>query len=286
MAHGQVLHAEWPQQHRRGLPVLHRVGGPQRLGEEFADRAFLHRGQPAHRAVPEQPERVRGLPCARPVARRHHRREFVERPRGRGWPRSRPARPLSAAGTRGRRRRPKPGPAQRARSVLVVEEVARLHVEHLVLAVGVEGDQGQRRRRSPVSLPLLVAPDHQLGAVRKPQLFLDGREDDMQHRGIPRRADAVPRDLPGITDVGVGHRLLAPAEPGRLAEFDELARLRRGDRELDRPEPLDLEAKVVRPRLQFDAERRRHITAKHPCPPARSSTASTATAHASPGPGH
>src|SRR6266567_3943206 len=75
------------------------------------------------------------------------------------------------------------------------------------------------------------------------------------------------RDLPGITDLKVGNRLLASAEPGGQAEPDKLARLRRSDRESHRPESVDLQAKVVRPGCQLDAERRLHVTAKHPGQP-------------------
>ena len=39
-----------------------------------------------------------------------------------------------------------------------------VHPENLVPAVGVEGDQRQRRLRPPVGLPLLVVPHHQLAA--------------------------------------------------------------------------------------------------------------------------
>src|SRR5579863_4218812 len=75
------------------------------------------------------------------------------------------------------------------------------------------------------------------------------------------------RDLPGVADVKVGNRLLAPAEPGGQGEPDKLARLRRGDRESHRPESVDFQAKVVRPGCELDAERRLHVTAKHPGQP-------------------
>ncbi len=42
------------------------------------------------------------------------------------------------------------------------DPVARLHPENLVPAVGVEGDERQRRLRPPVGLPILAQPHHQL----------------------------------------------------------------------------------------------------------------------------
>ena len=178
------------------------------------------------------------------------------------------------------------------------DPVAGHHLEHFVSAVGVEGDGGKRPFRSPVSLPLLAAPHHQLaagvvgwqryhqgadhrvvllgilvgeeelarlvdqervqvggqrGGVRKAQLFLGSSEHILQRRVAPRGADQVLRDLPGIADLGVGQRLGAPPEPGGLAETNQLARLRRGYRKLDAPEPRNRQAQVVRRRRHLDA---------------------------------
>jgi hypothetical protein len=80
----------------------------------------------------------------------------------------------------------------------------------------------------------------QRGSVRQPQLVFRRGEDVLQRAAVPLGADEVLGDLPCVADVRVGQCLLAPAEPGRLAEFDKLARPGRSHRELNRPEALDL----------------------------------------------
>jgi hypothetical protein len=65
----------------------------------------------------------------------------------------------------------------------------------------------------------------------------------------------------------VGQRLLGPAEPGRLAQAGELARLGRGHRELDRPETLDFQLQVLGRGRQLDAERGLLVTAQRPGQP-------------------
>src|SRR5260370_5873118 len=98
-------------------------------------------------------------------------------------------------------------------------------------------------------------------------LFFYRREDDLQHAVVPLGADEVFRDLPRVADVRVAQRLLAAAEPGRLAEAEELAGPRRRHRELDGSEALDLQAQVVRPRRQLHAERGLRVAAQRPGQP-------------------
>jgi len=104
----------------------------------------------------------------------------------------------------------------------------------------------------------------QPGGVRQPQPVFHRGEDFLQHGVVPFCADEVLGDLPGVADVRVGQRLLAPAEPGRLTEAGQLAGPRRSHRELNRPEALDLQAQVVCPRREFDAERGLLIAAQCP----------------------
>jgi hypothetical protein len=82
----------------------------------------------------------------------------------------------------------------------------------------------------------------QPGGVRQAQLFFHRGEDVLQRGVVPFGADEVLGDLPRVTDVRIGQRLLAPAEPGRHAEAGQLAGLRRSHRELNRPEALHLQA--------------------------------------------
>src|SRR6266478_2228853 len=97
--------------------------------------------------------------------------------------------------------------------------------------------------------------------------MFDRREDVLERGAVPLGADEVLGDLPGVTDVRVGQRLLATAEPGRLAEAGELAGLRRGHRESDGPEALNRQAQVVRPCREADADRGLHVTAQRPGQP-------------------
>jgi hypothetical protein len=55
------------------------------------------------------------------------------------------------------------------------------------------------------------------------------------------------RDLPRVADIGVGQRLLATAEPGRLTEAEQFAGFRGSHREPDMPEALDLQVACVCP---------------------------------------
>ena len=69
------------------------------------------------------------------------------------------------------------------------------------------------------------------------KLFFYRREDDLQHAVVPLGADEVFRDLPRVADVRVAQRLLAAAEPGRLAEAEELAAPRGVTGNLTDPKP-------------------------------------------------
>jgi len=63
----------------------------------------------------------------------------------------------------------------------------------------------------------------QFRGVRQPQFLFDRRGDVLERGTVPLGANEVLGDLPGVTDVRVGQRLLATAEQGRLAEAGELA---------------------------------------------------------------
>ena len=64
-------------------------------------------------------------------------------------------------------------------------------------AVGVEGDQRQRRLRSPVGLPLLVVPHHQLAAgVARRQ----GHHQGADHRVVFLRVLVGEEVLVGLID--------------------------------------------------------------------------------------
>jgi hypothetical protein len=109
-----------------------------------------------------------------------------------------------------------------------------------------------------------VQLSRQPGGVRQSQLFFHRGEDVLQRGGVPLGADEVLGDLPRVADVRVGQRLLAPAEPGRLTEAEELASLRRSHREPDGPEALDLQAQIVQRCRQLDAERGLRVAAQCP----------------------
>ncbi len=158
-----------------------------------------------------------------------------------------------------------------------------IEVAHHQLAAGVTGRQRhhQGADHRVVLLAVLMGKEElarlvdqkrmkiggQLGGDRQAQLVFRRCQDAVQRVVVPPGADEVLRDLPRVADARVDQRLLAAAEPGRLAEAEELAGLRGRHRERDGPDALDLEAQVIGTRSQFHAEGGLRVAAQHPRQP-------------------
>jgi hypothetical protein len=151
--------------------------------------------------------------------------------------------------------------ASHSRSAAVIGGWQRYHqgADHRVVLLGILVREEELIRLVDQQR---VQIDGQLGPVRKPKLILYRRQDVGQRSVVPHGADEALRNLPGVADVRVGQRLLAPPKPSRLAELDELAHLRGCQREPDAPEPLDVQAHRLLTFLRHAWERLETVSAK------------------------